>query len=84
MLATNTLSLEIISQEPIADDEIKLNFWKTTRDGNKVQISQKMRRLKNQWSFVAQMEAISESPASFFLPRSCREDRESTWGEFKS
>jgi hypothetical protein len=65
MLATNTLSLEIISQQPINDHEINLNFWKTTRDGNKVRISQKMRRVENQWDFVCQMEPISESPPSF-------------------
>ena len=55
---TNLQSLEIISTVPTGSEELVLNLWQTTVDGNRKKVSAKLRRVGNEWKFLAAGEVL--------------------------
>lgn len=55
---TNLQSLEIISAVPTENEEVMLKLWETTRDGNRHQVVADVRRVGNEWKFLAGMKVL--------------------------
>jgi hypothetical protein len=50
---TNLQSLEIFSAVPDESQDVLLKLWETTFDGNKRKVAAKVRRVNNEWKFLA-------------------------------
>ena len=50
---TNLHSLEIISAVPAENEDALLKLWETTFDGNKRKVAAMVRRVDNEWKFLA-------------------------------
>jgi len=50
---TNLQSLEIISAVPADNEDVLLKLWETKFDGNKRKVAARVRRVENEWKFLA-------------------------------
>jgi len=55
---TNLQSLEIISAIPAENEDVRLRLWETTRDGNRYKVMADIRRVGNEWKFLAEASVL--------------------------
>lgn len=55
---TNLQSLEVISAMPAENEDVRLRLWETTRDGNRYKVMADMRRVGNEWKFLAEASVL--------------------------